>query len=152
MKPIYSLPLVAVLFLASCAPIQPHVITYRLNDTYPAARDKIAAYHRSQQRSFSLIQDQMVPNVEEVSPGQKCSFSLSRRAPDIGTRSLHHSVLSKAGQGAVYEVTEDERPETLTLPALLKLNPPPHVQRLDTWVRSNLSVQRYTETGGTPKK
>jgi hypothetical protein len=152
MKAIFLLLFSLTVLLTSCAPTQPHIITYRLNDSYPSARDKIASFHKSQERKFSLIQDQMISRVTEVSPGHACKFSLSRHAFDIGTRPIHHSALSSSGSGSVYQVTEDEKPETLSLPALLKLNPPPHLQKLDSWVRSSLSVQQRSETGGPTKR
>lgn len=143
------LKLCACTFLVSCAPIESHSITYNLGDSYSSAHGKISGFHKSQERKFSLIQDQIIAKASEVRPGEECEYSLSRHAFDIGTRTLHRSSLSRAGAGSIYRVTEVERPDTMSIPALLKLNPPPYIEQLDSWVMSNLNVTQRTESGGT---
>jgi hypothetical protein len=93
-----------------------------------------------------LVQDQIISRTQEISPGEVCQFSLQRYAFDIGNRPIHRSQLSKSGAGSIYRVTEDGGTELYTLPALLKLNPPPQILTLDSWVKSNLSVQQRTDT------
>ena len=124
------------LTLCSCTEY-PYKGAYRLSESYPSAKSKIDRYYGQQKKSFNFfLHDQVTPSVQEISPGKKTSYSLSKWAPDIGNQLLHEASLSRTGaNSSTFEVGASG---SLSWGA----STAGRVNEVDEWVMANLKVRQ----------
>ena len=120
--------------LASCVS-NPYIGKYDLNESYAQAKPKIDQYYRSQVRSFGLFQDKKTFEINETNPGSNTRYSLTKWAPDIGTKLLHTSELKKTSN-STSSFTVNAKPEGEGTGS-----PQSRVEGFDKWIMPNLNVK-----------
>lgn len=131
--------------LVSCAPQYARMTRYQVNEPYGSAKQKLIGFHQSQERSFTLLHDEVSTHMMETKPGSETIFITKQWAFDIGTTPKYQVTLKAQGQDSLVVAKELPSPRAIyDGTRALSGSKLGNLVTLDRWIQNNMMLKSRT--------